>query len=60
EQGSYDMCHGCRHAIDDDDKRSEHYVPGISCPKCHNKLSQSQKDRFGERQKQIELAKARS
>ena len=59
EQGPYDMCHGCRHAIDDDDKKSEHYVPGVCCPKCHNKLSESQKARFTERQKQIDLAKAR-
>ena len=24
EQGTYDMCHGCRHAIDDNDKESKH------------------------------------
>ncbi len=59
KQGPYDMCHGCRHAIDDEDKKSPLYEPGVCCPKCHNKLSDDQKRRFAERQKQIELAKAR-
>ena len=30
---------------------------GISCPKCYDKLSVSQKERFAMRQKQILLAK---
>ena len=58
-QGTYDMCHGCRHAIDDIDKKSKHYIPGVCCPKCYNKLSKNQKARFSERQKQVNLAKAR-
>ena len=32
---------------------------GISCPKCFQGTSDDQKKRFGERQKQMELAKAR-
>ncbi|NQV98562.1 MAG: rhodanese-related sulfurtransferase [Rhodospirillales bacterium] len=58
-QGPYDLCHGCRHAIDADDKQSPLYEPGVCCPKCHDKLSDDQKARFAERQKQMELAKAR-
>lgn len=57
EEGAYDMCHACRHSITDDDKQSSHYVEGISCPHCHDSLSEEQRDRAAERQKQIELHK---
>jgi UPF0176 protein len=57
--GPYDLCHACRNPIDEDDKNSELYVPGVSCPKCHDTMSTEQKERFAERQKQIELAKQR-
>lgn len=57
--GSYDMCHACRQPITDADKTSPHYAPGISCPNCYDQHSEEKKRRFAERQKQIELAKAR-
>jgi len=58
--GPYDLCHACRNPIDENDKLSEHYAPGISCPKCFDTNSPEQKLRFAERQKQMELAKARN
>ena len=58
-EGSYDMCHACRHAIDDNDKLSPHYVPGVSCPKCHGTHSEQQQKRYADRQKQMELANKR-
>ena len=58
-RGSYDMCHGCKHPISAEDMAAESYVPGISCPYCIDVMSDSQRARFAERQKQIELAKAR-
>lgn len=57
--GPYDLCHACRHPITDEDKQSEHYLPGVSCPRCHDKMSEEQRKRFTERQHQIDLAKAR-
>ena len=57
--GDYDMCHACRHPIDESEKASPHYIPGVSCPKCHNVQSEAQKRRFSERQKQIEIARQR-
>ncbi len=57
--GPYDLCHACRHPISDEDKKSEQYVEGISCPNCHDTMSDEQRHRFSERQKQIALAKAR-
>ncbi len=60
QQGSYDQCHGCRHPITEDDKRSPLYMKGVCCPGCHDTLSDEQKARFAERQKQVELAAARN
>lgn len=57
--GTYDMCHACRQPITLEDKKSEHYRAGISCPNCHDRLTDEQKRNFAERQKQVELAKAR-
>ncbi len=59
KQGPYDLCHACRFPITEDDKTSEKYAPGISCPHCHDTMSEEQRSRFAERQRQIELAKAR-
>jgi len=58
--GTYDLCHACRHAINDVDKKSPYFKPGISCPKCYESTTQDQKERFAERQKQMELAKERN
>lgn len=60
EKGSYDQCHGCRHPITQEDKVSVHYIVGVSCPRCYSKLTEAQKMRFNERQKQIDLAKTRN
>jgi len=57
--GDYDMCHACRHPIDESEKASVHYIPGVSCPKCYDGQSTVQKRRFAERQKQIEIARSR-
>lgn len=56
EKGSYDQCHGCRHPITEADKQSALYEKGVCCPRCHDTLSDDQKARFAERQKQMELA----
>lgn len=59
EKGQYDQCYGCRHPITEADKQSGLYEKGVCCPRCHDDLSDDQKVRFRERQKQIELAAAR-
>jgi UPF0176 protein len=60
QKGIYDQCHGCRHPITAADKLSDHYMAGVSCPRCHESLSDDQRARFSERQKQIQLAKVRN
>lgn len=59
EKGQYDQCYGCRHPITEADKLSPQYQKGVCCPGCYDNLSDDQKARFAERQKQIELAAAR-
>lgn len=57
--GSYDQCFACRYPITEEDKNSEHYVKGVSCHRCHDKYDDEQRSRFIERERQVELAKAR-
>ena len=59
EESDYDQCYACRYPITDKEKESSLYVKGVSCPRCHNKMSDDQRVRFAERQKQIALAKER-
>ena len=60
EVGSYDMCHGCRMPITEDDKLKEEYVRGVSCSNCFNMKTSDQKKRYADRQKQVDLAKLRN
>jgi UPF0176 protein len=57
KQGTFSMCSGCRKPVSLKEKKSKKYVEGVSCPKCHDYLTESQKDRFAMRQKQILIAK---
>jgi len=59
EKGSYDQCHACRMPITDDDKKHEHFIHGVSCHHCHDETNEVQKQRYIERQRQIELARQR-
>lgn len=59
EKGVYDQCHACRLPITEEDKNSDKYVQGVSCPSCYDKKSEQQRQRFAERERQVQLAKAR-
>ncbi len=59
EKGHYDQCYGCRRPITEADKASANYERGVCCPHCYDSLSDEQKSRFAERQKQVELARQR-
>jgi UPF0176 protein len=60
EKSKYDQCYGCRLPITEEDKQSEKYEAGVTCPKCFNTHSDEQLVRFREREKQVNLAKQRS
>ncbi|MDR3426966.1 rhodanese-related sulfurtransferase [Silvimonas sp.] len=59
-EGDFELCHACREPVSVEERKSPHYVPGISCPHCWNSLSEKTRAGARERQKQIELAKARN
>ena len=55
--GTYSICSGCRKPVSKNEKKNKKYIEGVSCPKCHDHLTPSQKKRFSMRQKQILMAK---
>ena len=55
--GTHSMCSGCRMPISQKDTSSKKYEEGVSCPRCHDKLTKTQKSRFRMRQSQIYKAK---
>ncbi|GAA6133633.1 rhodanese-related sulfurtransferase [Oceaniserpentilla sp. 4NH20-0058] len=59
EKGQYDQCHACRLPITEEEMEDARYQKGVSCPHCYDKLTQEQRQRFAEREKQVELAKRR-
>jgi UPF0176 protein len=60
ELGDYDMCFACRMPINDEDKKNKYYIKGQSCHHCFTRSNVKQKQRFKERQKQIEIAKKKN
>ncbi|MCK5665064.1 MAG: hypothetical protein KAI17_16355, partial [Thiotrichaceae bacterium] len=59
EKGIYDQCHACRLPITEEDKLSIKYEQGVSCPNCYDKKTDKQRNRFAERERQVQLAKSR-
>ncbi|OEY65473.1 rhodanese-related sulfurtransferase [Marinobacter sp. X15-166B] len=59
ERGGYDQCHACRRPITEADKQRREYERGVSCHQCAATLSEEQKARFAERERQMRLAAQR-
>ena len=59
EKGRFEQCFACRFPIDEEQMASEHYVPGVSCPRCVDRHTDDQRERFRERQRQIKLSNER-
>ena len=59
EKGSYEQCFACRYPITPEEMQSDDYQEGVSCPHCIDNVTDEQKQRFAEREKQILLAKQR-
>ena len=60
EPGRYQLCHGCRAPISEEDINSQFYEPGVCCPNCYDVVTEDRKASFRERHKQILLAKKRN
>lgn len=59
-EGEAELCFGCRRPVTAEARLSPLYAEGICCPWCHDQLSEDQRERFTERQKQINLARQRN
>ena len=60
EKSHYDQCYACRLPVTKQDKQSEEFEAGVSCPKCFGKHTEEQLARFTEREKQVSLALKRN
>ncbi|MEI6439532.1 MAG: rhodanese-related sulfurtransferase [Alphaproteobacteria bacterium] len=57
--GTHSLCHACRMPLTPDDKASDLYEEGVSCPACHDQRDPGRLAGYKERQHQVELAAAR-
>jgi len=57
--GSFLQCFGCRRPLSKTDLESKYYKKGVSCHQCYNISSKKDKERFSQRQLQIDLAEER-
>jgi UPF0176 protein len=57
--GDYDSCHACRRPISAEDKQRPEYERGACCHHCVGEYSEEDRLRFRERQRQLDLARAR-
>jgi UPF0176 protein len=59
EQGEATLCRACRHPLTPEERQSPHFAEGISCPHCQEARSETDRARYTERQRQVELAARR-
>lgn len=58
-QGTYELCHACRRPISAEDRASDLYEIGVSCPACHGERTDEQRAAYRERERQEQLAAKR-
>ena len=58
--GTLTLCRSCRNPVNEEAKKSPLFELGVSCPQCHANTTATQKAGYRERQKQMQLADARS
>ncbi|MBO6718623.1 MAG: rhodanese-related sulfurtransferase [Rhizobiaceae bacterium] len=56
ETGDATLCRACRHPLTAEDRASDLFEDGISCPNCHGKRGEADRKRYAERQRQVQLA----
>jgi UPF0176 protein len=57
--GNHALCRACGRPVSEAGRSHPDWKPGVSCPHCAGEMSPDQRRRFAERQRQIELARAR-
>ena len=59
KESDHSLCFACRRPVDAAGRTSTAYEEGVSCPACIDELTEPDRNRFRERQKQMALAKKR-
>jgi len=59
KEGNYELCYGCQFPVSQSDRKSPLFEQGVSCPRCHDSLPDTDKIRYRERQRQIVMALSR-
>jgi len=59
EPGQHSLCHACGLPLSPADRALPSYVEGVSCRHCRDRFSDADRQRFAERQRQIERARGR-
>lgn len=53
EESPYDLCYGCRYPITEEDRQSEAFEKGVSCPHCIDTLTEERANAFRMRHEQF-------
>jgi UPF0176 protein len=59
EPGDHSLCHGCRMPLSPADRALSSYCEGVSCRHCIDRHAPEDRERFRERQRQVDLARRR-
>jgi UPF0176 protein len=59
-KGTWSTCRNCRAPVSPEDRQSEEFREGVSCPHCHAELTPERISSLEERQKQMRLARERN
>lgn len=57
--GGHLLCHACRRPLQPEDTARPEYEPGVQCHRCVDQFNETDRARFRERMRQIDLARAR-
>jgi UPF0176 protein len=56
QPGGLTLCGACRRPVSTEDRSNPAFEEGVACPACRDEYAEADRDRFRERQRQIELA----
>ncbi|SOC36839.1 UPF0176 protein [Rhizobium subbaraonis] len=59
QEGEHTLCRACRHPLTAEDVTADTFEAGVSCPHCFEARSDEDRERFRQRQKQMDLARKR-
>ncbi|WP_336057511.1 oxygen-dependent tRNA uridine(34) hydroxylase TrhO [Nitratireductor sp. CH_MIT9313-5] len=56
EEGEAELCRACRHPLLAEDRVSNLFEEGVSCPHCYHDRTDADRERYRQRQRQVEQA----